>query len=147
MVHIKKIFAKKQCWGDTSLVVQGLGLGAFTAKGPGSICSWGTKIPQAVQCGQKETVLGALPSALTPVDGAAGPHLPRLGQGAPQPSCSPGPHCVRICRWAVESLVLTEACPVPPRLVLEETWVRPGPRPGGPQAVEVAACREEAGLF
>ena len=29
---------------QTSLVVQWLGLGPFTAKGPGSICGQGTKI-------------------------------------------------------------------------------------------------------
>ena len=34
-----------------SLAVQWLGLGAFTAVGPGSIPGWGTKIPQAL--GQK----------------------------------------------------------------------------------------------
>ena len=32
----------------------GLGLGAFTARGPGSIPGWGTKIPQAVRHGQKK---------------------------------------------------------------------------------------------
>ena len=32
-----------------SLAVQWLGLHAFTAKGPGSIPGWGTKIPQALQ--------------------------------------------------------------------------------------------------
>ena len=35
-----------------SLAVQWLGLGAFTAEGPGSIPGWGAKIPQAVQRGQ-----------------------------------------------------------------------------------------------
>ena len=33
--------------GGNSLVAQWLGLYAFTAKGPGSIPGWGTKIPQA----------------------------------------------------------------------------------------------------
>ena len=33
---------------------QWLGLGAFTAKGSGSIPGWGTKIPQAMGCGQKK---------------------------------------------------------------------------------------------
>ena len=37
-----------------SLAVQWLGLGAFTAKGQGSIPSWGTKIPQAAWLGQKK---------------------------------------------------------------------------------------------
>ena len=37
-----------------SLVVQWLGLHAFTAEGPGSIPSQGTKIPQARQHGQKK---------------------------------------------------------------------------------------------
>ena len=36
-----------------SLAVQGLGLRALTAEGPGSIPGWGTKIPQASQCGEK----------------------------------------------------------------------------------------------
>ena len=36
-----------------SLVVQWLGLIAFTAEGPGSFPGRGTKIPQAAQCGQK----------------------------------------------------------------------------------------------
>ena len=34
-------------------MVQRLGLGAFTAKGLGSIPGWGPKIPYAVWCGQK----------------------------------------------------------------------------------------------
>ena len=36
-----------------SLAIQWLGLGAFTADGPGSIPGQGTKIPQAVRHGQK----------------------------------------------------------------------------------------------
>ena len=36
------------------LVVQWLGLSALTARGPGSISGWGTKIPQATQHGQKK---------------------------------------------------------------------------------------------
>ena len=36
-----------------SLVVQWLGLHAFTAEDLGSIPGQGTKIPQAMQCGQK----------------------------------------------------------------------------------------------
>ena len=39
---------------ENSLAVQWLGLSAFTAEDLGSIPGWGTKIPQAVQCGQKE---------------------------------------------------------------------------------------------
>ena len=38
----------------TSMDVQWLGLWAFTVKGPGSIPGQGSKIPQAVQCGQKQ---------------------------------------------------------------------------------------------
>ena len=37
-----------------SPVVQWLGLCTFTAKGPGSIPGWGTKIPQAMRCGQRK---------------------------------------------------------------------------------------------
>ena len=44
---------KKKKPGD-SLVVQWLGLCAFTAKGPGSTPGQGTKILQAVQCGQNK---------------------------------------------------------------------------------------------
>ena len=40
-------------WGN-SLAVQWLGLCALTAKGPGSIPSRGTKIPQAAWCGGKK---------------------------------------------------------------------------------------------
>ena len=36
-----------------SLVVQWLGLGAFTVMAPGSVPGWGTKILQAAQRGQK----------------------------------------------------------------------------------------------
>ena len=39
---------------DYSLAVQRLGLRALTAKGPGSVPGQGTKIPQAVQCGQNK---------------------------------------------------------------------------------------------
>ena len=39
---------------ENSLAVQWLGLSAFTAEDLGSIPGWGTKIPQAVQCGQKK---------------------------------------------------------------------------------------------
>ena len=41
----------KKC--RNSLVVQWLGLHAFTAEGEGSIPGQGTKILQAMQCGQK----------------------------------------------------------------------------------------------
>ena len=44
---------KKKNAGD-SLVVQWLGLRAFTAKGLGSILGQGTEIPQAAQCGQSK---------------------------------------------------------------------------------------------
>ena len=44
---------KKECQ-LSSLVVQWLELGAFIARVPGSIPGRGTKIPRAVQCGQKE---------------------------------------------------------------------------------------------
>ena len=36
----------------SSLVAQLLGLGAFTAGGPGSIPGWGSKIPQGTLLGQ-----------------------------------------------------------------------------------------------
>ena len=39
---------------ENSLVLQWLGLCAFTAKDPGSIPSWETKISQPAQCGQKK---------------------------------------------------------------------------------------------
>ena len=39
-----------------SLVVQRLGLGAFTVKGPGSVPGQGTEIPQAPQRGQKNKI-------------------------------------------------------------------------------------------
>ena len=35
------------------MTVEWLGLNASTSEGLGSIPGWGTKIPQAVQCGQK----------------------------------------------------------------------------------------------
>ena len=38
----------------TSLVIQWLGLHAFTAGGTGSIPGWGTKILQTTWCGQKK---------------------------------------------------------------------------------------------
>ena len=46
------LFPVKMTLG-TPLMVQWLGLGAFTAKGPGSIPGQEIKIPQAVGCGQK----------------------------------------------------------------------------------------------
>ena len=43
------------CSGSgNSLAIQWLALRAFTARGPGSVSGWGTKIPQAIWCGQKE---------------------------------------------------------------------------------------------
>ena len=47
-------FHHKCIFPENSLVVQWLGLCASTAMGPGSIPGWGTKIPQAVQPGQKK---------------------------------------------------------------------------------------------
>ena len=35
-------------------MVQWLGLGALTPRGPGLVPGWGTNIPQAGQCGQKK---------------------------------------------------------------------------------------------
>ena len=49
---IKELFLK-MAFGN-SLVVQWLGLSAFTAEGLGSIPGRGTKIPQAVRRGQKK---------------------------------------------------------------------------------------------
>ena len=55
MVMGDMAFASFKCalqhWN--SLLVQWLGLGAFTAKDPGSIPSWGTKTPQVGWYGQK----------------------------------------------------------------------------------------------
>ena len=51
-VVVERIYSKilfdlnNRVWGS-SLVVQCLGLGSFTAVGPGSIPGQGTKIPQA----------------------------------------------------------------------------------------------------
>ena len=39
--------------GNFPVVVQWLGLHSLTVKGPGSVSGWGTKIPQAAQCSQK----------------------------------------------------------------------------------------------
>ena len=47
------VCVKKHCVGN-SLVVQWLGLGAFTAESLGSVPGCGTNIPQAVRCGQKK---------------------------------------------------------------------------------------------
>ena len=44
--------------GGNSLVVQWLGLGAFTAEGPGLIPGQGTKISQVTQHGQKKKKMG-----------------------------------------------------------------------------------------
>ena len=44
-------FPNKNVFGGNSLVVQWLGLWAFTAEGPGSIPGWGTKILKAVKYG------------------------------------------------------------------------------------------------
>ena len=44
-----------------SLVVQWLGLYAFTAKGAGSTPDWGTKIPQAMQWGKKQKKVEKFP--------------------------------------------------------------------------------------
>ena len=38
-------------------MVQWLGLGALTPRGPGLVPGWGTNIPQAGQCGQKKKIL------------------------------------------------------------------------------------------
>ena len=50
---LKTQYFEKQRRGN-SLVVQWLGLRAFTAEGPGSIPDRGTKILQATQCSQKK---------------------------------------------------------------------------------------------
>ena len=50
----KNISIIKKKGGGNSLVVQWLGLHAFTAKDQGSIPGQGTKIPQATWCGQKK---------------------------------------------------------------------------------------------
>ena len=46
----------KKAFPRSSLAVQWLGLCAFTAVGLGSIPGRGTKIPQAMQCGQKKKI-------------------------------------------------------------------------------------------
>ena len=46
---------RKNNFPRNSLVVQWLGLSAFTAEGPGSIPGWEMKIPQAVWWGQPKT--------------------------------------------------------------------------------------------
>ena len=51
---VKKKFPPKEFSEGNSLVFWWLGLVAFTAKGLGSIPGWGTKIPQAMQCSQRE---------------------------------------------------------------------------------------------
>ena len=43
----------KWCSQGNSLVVQWLGLSALTARGPGLIPGWGTKIPQVAWYSQK----------------------------------------------------------------------------------------------
>ena len=47
-----------------SLAAQWLGLSDFTAEGPGSVLGWESKIPQAVQSGEKN--LGLFPPLLFP---------------------------------------------------------------------------------
>ena len=56
MIFINSIISSgfKDIKLGNSLVVQWLGLHAFTAVGPCSICSRGTKILQAAQCGQEK---------------------------------------------------------------------------------------------
>ena len=49
--YVEKIL--KYVSEGNSLVVQWLGCSVLTAQGPGLIPGWGIKIPQAVQCGQK----------------------------------------------------------------------------------------------
>ena len=48
-----QLISNCRCRTGNSLAVQGLGLGAFTAVGPGSIPGQGTKIPQATWHSQK----------------------------------------------------------------------------------------------
>ena len=52
LLKFKYIHSEEMRELGNSLVVQWLGLHAFTAKGMGSIPSQGTKIPQATWCGQ-----------------------------------------------------------------------------------------------
>ena len=44
-------------------MVQWLGLGALTPRGPGLVPGWGTNIPQAGQCGQKKKNLTTMPDS------------------------------------------------------------------------------------
>ena len=62
----------------SSLAVQWLGLGAFTAMAPGSIPipGWGIKIPQAVQCGPPKKSIIRSPAVGTQLtDGLAASFL------------------------------------------------------------------------
>ena len=52
--HFESPSLRKTSLRTSSLVVQWLELCASSAGGPSSILGWGTKIPQAVQCGQKK---------------------------------------------------------------------------------------------
>ena len=67
IVHKKNIYNNlSRCWSyacrfkiknvGNSLVVQWLGLGAFTVEGPGSISVWGTKILQVMQHDQEISI-------------------------------------------------------------------------------------------
>ena len=49
-----------------SLAVQWLGLHAFTTADRGSVPDWGTKIPQALQCGQNKDVSARIQAASSP---------------------------------------------------------------------------------
>ena len=61
---------------------QGLGLCAFTAKGPGSIPGWGTKIPQAAWCGQKHQTK---PNKYKLTTNPLHPNNKKTGQATPTP--------------------------------------------------------------
>ena len=50
-IRLREMRTLKREKGGNSLAVQWLGIGALTAKGPGSVPGQGTKIPQATWCG------------------------------------------------------------------------------------------------
>ena len=53
VLKISQFFCVQNKFLGTCLAVQWLGLCALIAEGMGSIPVWGTKIPQAMWCGQK----------------------------------------------------------------------------------------------
>ena len=93
------------------LVVQWLGLSAFTAQGLGPILVdklRSCKLHGVAKQTNKQTSAGDPPICVDPVDGAAKPHLPRVGEGDPSPPALPGPLHAHLCGRAADSPALTE---------------------------------------